>query len=159
MAIERTTVRFRSDDIEAVVAEMATFAAGADGRQWVNFSPDVDEAEIATGSRIGRLFSGRGPVVPLATWFPEHQRRGATEPTQLGIAHAAGKDAVPRLRERGVVMPHDWVVVQDHQRRGIVVAVPPWAPTDAVVRYVAGALVVLSPFETSGAFVAVFSRT
>ena len=65
----------------------------------------------------------------------------------------------PGLRARGVVLPDDWVVVQDHQRRGIVVAVPPWAQTAAVVRYVAGALVVLSPFETRGEFVAVFSRT
>jgi hypothetical protein len=95
----------------------------------------------------------------MATWFPEHVRRGATEPTQLGIAHAAGKDAVPRLGERGVALPEDWVVVQDHQRRGIVVAVPPWASIEAVVRYVAGALVVLSPFDTSGDFVAVFNRS
>jgi hypothetical protein len=157
--IDRTVVRFERDDLDTVVEEMTRFAEGADGRRWVNISPDVDEGEIATGSRVGRLFSGRGPVVPMATWFPEHVRRGATEPTQLGIAHAAGKDAIPRLGERGVVLPGDWVVIQDHQRRGIVVAVPPWAPIETVARYVAGALVVLSPFETGGRFVAVFNRS
>lgn len=159
MAIERTVTRFARHDLAAVVAEMADFAAGADGRRWVNIGPDVDEAQIATGSRVGRLFSGRGPVIPMATWFPEHARRGAVEPTQLGIAHAAGKDAVPRLAERGVTLPEDWVVVQDHQRRGIVVAVPPWAQVETVVRYVAEALVVLSPFDTRGAYVAVFNRS
>jgi hypothetical protein len=159
MPIDRTVLGFRSDDLDAVVEEMARFADGADGRRWVNITPDVDEGDIATGSRVGRLFSGRGPVVPMATWFPAHLRRGATEPTQLGIAHAAGKDAVPRLGARGVVLPEDWVVVQDHQRRGIVIAVPPWASTEAVVGYVARALVVLSPFETSGDYLAVFNRS
>ncbi len=159
MAIDRTVTRFHRNDLETVVAEMTRFAVGADGRRWVNITPDVDDDEIATGSRVGRLFSGRGPVVPLATWFPEHDRRGATEPTQLGIAHAAGKNAIPRLGARGITLPDDWVVVQDHQRRGIVVAVPPWAALDSVVGYVASALVVLSPFETSGDFVAIFNRS
>ena len=159
MGIERRSLGFHRDYIEAIVEEMTCFAVGADGRRWVNVTPDVGDADIATGSRVGRLFSGRGPVVPMATWFPRHERRGGTEPTQLGIAHAAGKGAVPRLQERGVALPEDWVVIQDHQRRGIVVAVPPWAEVEAVVRYVAGALVVLSPFETGGELVAEFNRS
>jgi len=151
-------IEFRAGELDQVIAEMQMFAREADGRRWVNLAPMVDPDEIATGSRLGRLFSSRGPVIPLATWFPEHTHRGATEPTQLGIAHAAGKDAVPRLAERGVSMPAEWVLVQDHQHRGIVMAIPPWAELDGVVTYVARALVVLSPFDFDGRFQATFSR-
>lgn len=151
MAVNRRDERFSTDDRERIAAAMAEFAIGADGRRWVNIQPDVDgRDDVSTGSWFGRALSSRGPVVPVLTWYPQHDRRHATEPTQVGIAHAAGKNAVPRLAQRGVRAPQAWVLVQDHQRQGILFAVPPGDWESETVRFAVEALDILSPFDVDG---------
>ena len=73
---------------------------------------------------FGALFSGVGPPVPVCTWV-------APEPAQkpphveLGILHQAGPKAARRLAEEGVAVPDRWVVLSDHPKRGLVIAVHP----------------------------------
>lgn len=100
-------------------------AVGGSGG-WVNFEPAVEVEDVAAaGSGTFALFSGRGPVVPLATWTPaKTQRSGRREPAMIGLQHPAGSKAKPLLAEYGHPVPDGWAVVQDHVRKGLVVALP-----------------------------------
>lgn len=117
-------VEFQLDRLEVVLATMDRLAEA--GRGWVNFEPAVDPEDVAReGSGTFALFSGRGPIVPLATWAPgSSSRKGRREPTMLGLQHPAGSKAKPLLRQRSHPVPDGWVVVQDHARKGLVVHVP-----------------------------------
>ncbi len=42
----------------------------------------------------------------------------------LGLQHPAGSKAKPLLAELGHPVPDGWAVVQDHVRKGLVVALP-----------------------------------
>ncbi len=96
------------------------------GKGWVNFEPAVEVDDVPPeGSGAFSFFSGRGPVVPLGTWTPGTvTRRGRREPAMLGLQHPAGSKAKPLLAELGRPVPGGWMVVQDHVRKGLVVAVP-----------------------------------
>lgn len=120
MTSQPTYVEFQPDRVEEIVAAMES------GAGWVNFEPAVDVEDVAAaGSSTFSIFSGRGPVVPLGTWTPASTRgRGRREPAMLGLQHPAGSKAKPLLAERGHPVPDGWVVVQDHVRKGLVVAVP-----------------------------------
>ena len=127
-------MEFQPDRAGEVVAAME--AVGETGAGWVNFEPAVEAEDIAAaGSSTFALFSGRGPVVPLATWTPARsQRRGRREPAMIGLQHPAGSRAKPLLAERGHPVPDGWVVVQDHVRKGLVLALPEGvAAADALV--------------------------
>lgn len=124
MTSEPRYVEFQPDRAEEVVAAME--AAGRAGAGWVNFEPAVEVDDVAAaGSSTFAMFSGRGPVVPLGTWTPaQSQRRGRGEPAMLGLQHPAGSKAKPLLAKLGHPIPDGWVVVQDHVRKGMVVALP-----------------------------------
>ena len=158
MATRHRTFTFSSADTAGIVAEMATFAEGADGRRWMNIVPDADEAEIHTGSVFWKMFSSRGPVIPTLTWFPAHESRQGQQPTQVGLAHATGRDALVRLADAGVSPPDGWRAVQDHQKRGIIFAVDPVSSLEAIVRFGVEALPELSPFAFEDAYIATFSQ-
>jgi hypothetical protein len=113
---EPVVVEFREEHREAVVDHMARMAAAGAG--WVNLSPGLD-VDVPPPARtgLGALFSGRGPIVPLATWAPAQGR----DPATIGIQHGQGPKAVQTLGERGVPIPAGWSVTQDHPRRGLVV--------------------------------------
>src|SRR4029453_10013933 len=64
-------------------------------------------------------FGARGPTVPLGTWTPPHGR----DPATAGIVHPEGPQAVRMLKERGAPVPAAWRVLQDHPKRGLVVAI------------------------------------
>ena len=100
-------------------------AVGGSGG-WVNFEPAVEVEDVAAaGSGTFALFSGRGPIVPLATWTPaKTPRRGRREPAMIGLQHPAGSKAKPLLAQHGHPVPDGWTVVQDHVRKGLVVALP-----------------------------------
>ena len=120
MTSQPTYVEFQPDRAEEVVAAMEA------GAGWVNFEPAVDVEDVAAaGSSTFSIFSGRGPVVPLGTWTPPAtQGRGRRDPAMLGLQHPAGSKAKPLLAELGHPVPEGWVVVQDHVRKGLVVALP-----------------------------------
>ena len=122
------------------------------GKGWVNFEPAVQVEDVAAeGSGAFSLFSGRGPVVPLGTWTPGSvTRRGRREPVMLGLQHPAGSKAKPLLTELGHEVPEGWVVVQDHVRKGLVVAVPGDVGADVALAWLLRAARLLSTIPLTG---------
>ena len=113
-------MEFQPDRADEVVAAMEA------GVGWINLEPAVDLDDVAaSGSSTFAIFSGRGPVVPLGTWTPASTHgRGRREPAMLGLQHPAGSKAKPLLAELGHPVPDGWAVVQEHVRKGLVVALP-----------------------------------
>lgn len=143
MAVEPVVVEFHEDNRAEVVGRMAAMAA--EGQGWINLSPGLDvEPEDAPAPRsgLGSLFSGRGPTVPLGTWMPAQRR----DPSTVGIQHGEGPKAAHLLAEWGAPVPEGWRILQDHPKRGLVVAAPATTAThelDAVLHWLlraAGAL-------------------
>lgn len=124
MRSEPRYVEFLPDRAGDVVAAME--AVGESGTGWVNLEPAVDVEDVAAeGSSTFAMFSGRGPIVPLGTWTPaKTSGRGRREPAMLGLQHPAGSKAKPLLAQLGHPVPDGWMVVQDHVRKGLVVALP-----------------------------------
>jgi hypothetical protein len=118
-------VEFHETRRDSVVERMVTLAGERTG--WVNFTPglDVDEPPPAR-PLLSQIFGARGPDVTLATWNP--QGRPDRDPFNLGIQHAHGPKVLQRLTDAGLGLPEGWRKLQDHAKRGLVVAVP--ATTD-----------------------------
>ena len=122
------------------------------GKGWVNFEPAVHVEDVPpSGSGAFSLVSGRGPVVPLGTWTPGSvTRRGRAEPAMLGLQHPAGAKAKPLLAEQGHAVPDGWVVVQDHVRKGLVVAGPGEVAPEDALRWLLRAARLLSTIPLTG---------
>ncbi len=150
MTSEPQYVEFQPDRAEEVVAAME--AVGRAGAGWVNFEPAVEVDHVAAaGSSTFAMFSGRGPVVPLGTWTPaQAPRRGRGEPAMLGLQHPAGSKAKPLLAEHGHPVPDGWVVVQDHVRKGLVVALPEHITATEALSWLLRAARLLSTIPLSG---------
>ena len=150
MKSEPRYLEFRPDRHEEVVAILVEMCET--GRGWVNFEPAVHVEDVpAEGSGAFSLFSGRGPVVPLGTWTPGSvTRRGRREPVMLGLQHPAGSKAKPLLSELGHEVPEGWVVVQDHVRKGLVVAVPGDVGADVALAWLLRAAKLLSTIPLTG---------
>lgn len=150
MPSEPRYVEFQPDRVGAVVAEME--AVGHAGAGWVNLEPAVEVDDVAAaGSGTFALFSGRGPVVPLATWTPAKlQRRGRREAAMIGLQHPAGTKAKPLLAELGHPVPEGWVVVQDHVRKGLVIALPDSVDATDALGWVIRAARLLSAVPLTG---------
>jgi hypothetical protein len=115
---EPLVVEFHEDRRDAVVDRMADMASKQGG--WLNLTPglDMDVPPLDRGP-LTALLGSRGPTVPLATWTPPQGR----DPATAGIEHPEGPQAVRLLAERGTPVPAGWRVLQDHAKRGLVVAV------------------------------------
>src|SRR5438874_1429153 len=100
------------------------------GKGWVNFQPAVEPDDVPEDGGAFRVFSVRGPAVPLCTWLPAGPTPRGTPYVSLGVQHGAGSRVAARLADAGAGVPSEWRVLQDHPRKGIVVAAP--AETDAV---------------------------
>jgi hypothetical protein len=144
-AIERadpavpTYVTIRRSAPEALEAAIRSLIAN--GKGWVNLRPDIPEDDLPpVPSTVSRLFSGRGPAVPMATFVAS--RGGKAH--QVGIEHGSGPKAVRRLADAGVVAPAGSIVKSDHGRRGLVVSVPADAAPDAIARFLLDAASTLS---------------
>jgi hypothetical protein len=129
---------------------MEAIARTGDG--WINLEPAVEVDDVAAaGSGTFALFSGRGPVVPLATWTPARvQRRGRQEPAMIGLQHPAGLKAKPLLTERGHPVPDGWLVLQDHVRKGLVLSLPDGADPKGALDWVMRAARLLSTVPLTG---------
>ena len=142
-------VEFTPDDPAPVVALMEAMVAAHQG--WINFEPAVLVDDVPPPrSGLGALISGRGPDVPRATWPPGEARPGRTEPPTVGVQHGSGPGARARLAERGRAVPDGWVVLQDHSKKGLVVAVPPTVDHASVVDWLLGASALLSQVPLTG---------
>ncbi len=89
-------------------------------RGWVNVQPDLDGIDPRSLARPS-IFAARGRAIPLGTFVPATQPGGEH---QLGVEHGAGRHAADQLRGAGVVFPTGARLVQDHPRRGLVIAIP-----------------------------------
>ena len=66
---EPDVVIFEPDEPAMVLEAMADLAVAHAG--WVNLEPEVTEEHFPTiPSGLARMFSARGPEVPLCTWTP-----------------------------------------------------------------------------------------
>jgi hypothetical protein len=119
-----------------------------DGAVFANFCPGV-ASEDAPPSRspLAHLFGNRGPEVPLATWTPG----------EIGLQHAAGQRVVRTLAERGVPVPEDWYVVNDHPKRGLVLRTYQSPPSETLP-WLARAAAVLCPIPITEPWPAVVRR-
>jgi hypothetical protein len=156
VAIDQRAFRFRRRALDELTALMAELADRADGKSWVNIQPAVDD-DIPVESGLARAFSGRGPLVPNATWVPGHATRRKPVPTTVGLEHHAGKDALGQLDEKGVRMPEGWVPEQDHPKRGLIFAVPDGEPPTIALEFLLTASGALCPVPIGDEWVAVVS--
>ncbi len=110
-------------DPHVVLEAMQALATAQHG--WITLQPGIDPDDTPPQrSIIGALFAGTGPPVPVCTWVaPEATQKPPH--VEVGILHQAGPKAVRRLRADGVDVPEGWVVLADHPRRGLVIAVHP----------------------------------
>lgn len=146
------------NSLSPVIHRMKELAGQGVG--WMNLQPGIDpeDAPRAEPGLFG-LFSGRGPVVPVATWTaPAARRRGPPEPEQVGIQHPAGGRAAGLLAEAGLAVPDGWRILQDHPRRGLVVAVTPGASHEAVLDWLLRATARLSAVPLTGSWRATIHR-
>ena len=68
----------------------------------------------------------------------------------VGLQHPAGTRARARLAAAGRPVPDGWVVMQDHARKGLVVAVPPTVAHAEVLRWLLEAASALSATPVTG---------
>jgi hypothetical protein len=145
---EPLVIEFREDERDPVVDRMVTMAADQAG--WLNLTPGLDmDLPPPPRSPLAALFGARGPTVPLGTWTPRQSRQPAT----AGIQHPEGPKAVPMLADRGAAVPAGWRVLQDHPKRGLVVAVPEGtdrADLDRVLSWLVAATGALCPWPRTG---------
>jgi hypothetical protein len=139
---------FDEDDpapVEAVLTELA-----AEGRGWVNISPEVEPGhEPPPRNLVVAVFSARGDAVPLATWTPPEQMGGRAT---VGIEHGSGSRALERLTEMDLGLGAGWTKVADHPRRGLVVTTPPDAEPGDVLWWLLAASHALSPVPLTGSW-------
>lgn len=149
---------FRPPDNGAVAAAMTELANAQRG--WITLQPGVhpDDAPPAP-SLLGSLFSGGGPPVPVCTWVaPENGQKPPH--VEIGILHKSGPKAVRTLDGHGIVVPEHWVVLADHPRRGLVIAVHPDSPHDEVLDWLLRAGEALTRIPLTGSWQAsVHGRT
>lgn len=165
-SFEIETVAFSSGDTGPVEEAMA--ALEARGLGWINLGPGLRDDQIdrlPAPSFLGRWFSGRGPVVPMATWTPagpggDSGRSSGKKPTPavVGVAHGAGPKALDQLRDAGLDLPEGWRKVQDHAKRGIVVEVAPGAGHADVAAWLVSACWSLCPIEIDDEWLAEIHR-
>lgn len=128
-------VEFAAEAPRAVLWAMDRLTGALDG--WINFLPGLAEgAEVdAEGPGLFPMLSPRHPGVTMGTWFPPRGGRRPRAEQVVGVTHSAGAKVVAGLTEAGLGLPADWRVVQDHPRRGLIVAAPGHAPHDRVLDY------------------------
>jgi hypothetical protein len=125
-------VDFHQDEPDAVLDAMTDLRGRHRG--WVNLHPAFDEDRQPSPEGLFRVFSARGPAVPVCTWVAGEHTRGV-EHISIGVQHGAGPKAVTTLAEAGHPVPTDWHVFTDHPKRGLVVAVPLATPDADVLAW------------------------
>jgi hypothetical protein len=139
-------VEFSRSDPRPLVARLRAIADRGDGEGWVNIGPALSDEEytaVPPRSGLGAWFSGRGPVVPMATWMPPMEG-DRPRPAQIGISHGTGPNALPRLEEVGLVLPATWTKKQDHAKHGIVAEIPDDADYSSMIDWLIRAMSHLS---------------
>ncbi len=140
---------FTAEDPKDVVGHMDRLADVRDG--WINLHPEVrPEDEPPRPSGFSLLVAGVSHDVPVATWVPGKQVRDGLRLDSIGVQHAAGARVLTRLSSAGVGLPEGWRVVQDHPRRGLIVAPAPGTSHRAMLDWLLEAASVLSSVRLTG---------
>jgi hypothetical protein len=143
-------VEFRPPDLDVVVQAMAELTTAQRG--WITLQPGIrPEDAPPPRSVLGALFSGSGPPVPVCTWVAPESRQKPPH-AELGILHQTGPKAIRRLSDAGVEVPDRWVVLSDHPRRGLVIAVHPDSAYDEVLTWLLQAGRALTRVPLTGAW-------
>ncbi len=107
------------------------------GKGWINVLPEIPEdVPVPPTPTAFAVFSKRGPLVPLATWTAPTTSGRHPEPAQVGVHHGLGRSAARFLADTPAAIPSTWRTVQDHARRGLVIAVPPDAAPMMVAEWI-----------------------
>ena len=139
---------FRPPDVDDLLAAMRALAAGQHG--WITLQPGIHpDDEPPPRTLLGALFSGTGPPVPVCTWVAPERKQKPPHP-EIGILHKSGPKAVRTLAAAGVAVPDHWVVLADHPRRGLVVAVHPESADAEVLDWLFRAAGVLTRIAFTG---------
>ena len=150
MALDKRYLRFERGDLDEAAHEMLTLAARGDGSGWLNVQPVVADEDRPYESPLFKLFTARGPAIPLGTWVPGHHYRDKWQPTSVGLQHAAGRHASKLLEERGVVEPDGWNRRQDHIKRGLVYELPQGQDPKTTLEFLIDAMTQLVDFPVTG---------
>jgi hypothetical protein len=149
MARAPEVFEFRPGASEAVTDAMDELTAAQRG--WITLQPGVrPEDAPPPRSLMAGLFSGTGPPVPVCTWVAPQPNQKPPHP-EIGILHRAGPKVVKRLAAAGIDVPEHWVVLADHPKRGLVVAVHPESPVQDALDFLLAAATALTlvPFTGS----------
>jgi hypothetical protein len=153
---EKKTFEFSPSEFDHVTGYLQKLVSAGQG--WINLMPGIPEdaqrPEVASAGLFG-LFGNRAAPVTMSTLMPARTERQATEGVTVGLMHPTGAKAVARLAEAGVTMPLDWLVRQDHARRGLVVRARPGAPPAEIVEWSIRAGIALCREEMTGEWQAV----
>ena len=140
----------RPEDIDRVVAAMDELSAAQQG--WITLQPGVDPQDVPRPpSILGRAFSAQGPPVPICTWVAPQPKQKPPH-AELGILHARGPKAERQLAERGHPVPDHWVVLADHSKRGLVVALHPESANADVLQWLLAAGAALTRIPITGSW-------
>jgi hypothetical protein len=141
-------IEFRPPDLDPIVDAMEALAAKQHG--WITLQPGVRPNDAPPPrSVLGSLFSGTGPPVPVGTWVAPEPKQKPPHP-EFGLLHQAGPKVVRRLAADGLDVPDHWVVLADHPRRGLVVAVHPESPHREVLEWILSAAERLTKVPLTG---------
>jgi hypothetical protein len=149
---------FRPQAAEAVIEAMTALTRLQAG--WITLQPGVHPDDAPPPRTLfGALFSGTGPPVPVCTWVAPEPKQKPPHP-ELGVLHKAGPKAVRTLEEAAVPVPEHWVVLADHPRRGLVIAIHPESAHVDVLAWVVRAAEELTRVPLTGTWQAsVHGRT
>jgi hypothetical protein len=143
-------IEFRVEDDSAVVEAMRELSAAHDG--WINLHPEVrpeDEPPPRPGL-MSLLLAGAVHDIPVCTWVAGKLIRDVVAPDSIGIQHAAGDRVQGRLATAGLVLRPGWALVQDHPRRGLVVAPARGSDDAEVLAWLLEAGTILSAVRLTG---------
>ncbi len=123
---------------------------------WLNFAPVIVDDDGGDSRRATRhtlasvLGSPPPPAVPLCTWVP----RAAAGRSSVGVLHNRGRRAIQWLSSEGIELPRGWRTEQDHQRRGLILAVPEATEHAAILGWTCRAASWLCREDQTGSWVA-----
>ncbi len=147
------TIQLSGTAIEAAVDLVKNRIYEQESIFWVNIEPDVDKDNIHTGSIFWKAFSSRGPMIPKFTWVSASTSRGNYQPAQVGLAHPVGNAVLNRLEDFKIEIPEQWILQQDHPKRGLVIELPKDYDAKKIVEFALAAIPVVSPFEFDNQFI------
>lgn len=139
MMVEAGTVA--TSDETAIAGIIRTALIDGDVERWCNltFAVDEDDPHSTPDSPLFGLLAARGPSNPLATVMGATSGR-KSQPAQVGLQHRAGQKVAAQLISSGIGIPDGWRSLQDHPRRGLIIALPDGDCSVEVVRWLLPAM-------------------